>query len=196
MKMRRADKRYQPRHGGTWGEDLRRRAAGAGNALGWLAAIGVVGVTGFLLRDDLIGGVRDLFGESAGARAAAGWLVVIASAGTTAGFLLAATRLRLRSQALLLSLYAAGAASAAPALWFLPTRGSATMFGHADLDLVRGTEFGWVTLALAGCTVLAAKILRAARRVADPWNRRWLLGTAAAAAVIASLVLAVAVAHA
>lgn len=196
MKIRRADKRYRARHGGTWADDVRHRAGELGTALGWLTAIGVVGVTGFLFRDDLINAVRGLFGDSAGADAAAGWLIVIASAATTAGCLLAATRLDLRSQALLLSLYAAAAAGAAPALWFLPTRGSATLFGSADLELVRGTEFGWVTIALIGCTVLGAKILRAALRVADPWNRRWLLGTAATAAVLASLVLAAAVAYA
>lgn len=62
MKIRHADKRYQPRHGGTWVDDLQQQAA-----------FSVVGVTGYFLHDDLIETARALSDGSPAGVAAAEW---------------------------------------------------------------------------------------------------------------------------
>ncbi|WP_328465166.1 hypothetical protein OHA21_42870 [Actinoplanes sp. NBC_00393] len=192
MKIRRADKRYPPRHGGTWVDDLQLRAGEIGTALGWLAAAAVVGVTGYFLHDDLFETVRELTGDTSAGIAAAGWGIVVVSAGASTGFLAIALRDRLH-RALLLACYAAGAVAAFPALWYIPTRDSGERLGHDSLDLVAGTRWGWITIVLSGFLVMLSALAQTALRVGELWQRRWLLGTAAAIVTGAALTLIAAI---
>jgi hypothetical protein len=189
MKIRRADKRYQPRHGGTWADDLRMRAPEFGNALVWLAVIGVAGVTGYFLHDDLIETARSLSDGSPAGMAAAGWAIVAVSTGTSAACLFAVTRSEHRSRALLLSLYAGAVVAAFPTLWFLPRRYQEDYFGAANADLITGTRLAWLALMLGGFTVIVSALVQTALRITDRWPHRWVLGTAAVIASIAALTL-------
>jgi hypothetical protein len=195
MKIRRADKRYQPRHGLTWVEAVQVRAGDFGTALGWLAVIAVAGVTGYFLHDDLVETAGELTGGGPAAMAAAGWCIVLASVGTSAGCLAIALRDRLH-RALLLGFYAAGAVAAFPALWYIPNRNSEEMFGHGSADLVAGTRWGWITIVLSGFVVMLSALAQTLLRAGELWTRRWLLGTAAAVVTGAALTLVLAMTNA
>ncbi|MEU4423936.1 hypothetical protein AB0F81_25170 [Actinoplanes sp. NPDC024001] len=196
MKIRRADKRYQARHGGTRADDVLHQATEIGKAVVLLAAFAVVGVTGYFLHDDVTDTARAVTGGNPAGMAAAGWLIVLASAGTTAGCFLAANRHGLRSPVILWGLVVCGAAAAFPALWLFPRRRDKDPFGWASDALVHGSQCAYVLIFFTVAAVFVSGALQSWLRVDPLWNRKWLLGTAGVVTAVAALTLAVAVAYA
>jgi hypothetical protein len=117
----------------------------------------------------------------------------VVSAGTAAACLFAATRFDLRNRAVLLTLYAVAAVTAAPALWFFPGTDLWETFYYVNPDMLAGTRWGWLTLIAGSCVVGLSTLVQVVLKVSNQWDRRWQLGTAAAVAATSTLALTLAV---
>jgi hypothetical protein len=151
MKNRRADKHYEPRHGGTRMDDLRETAARALPVVPIATGIVVSLVTGALFRDDVIRAAHGVIGDRPALLVLAGWSFVAVVAGAGAGCLWAA---RVRGRAARLTLLTVAALAAPVALWFFPTRADKDPFPGGGTDFVTGGQTAWLALLTAGMVIV------------------------------------------
>ncbi|MEU4621595.1 hypothetical protein AB0G04_16675 [Actinoplanes sp. NPDC023801] len=149
MKIRRADKHYEARHGGT-----ADRFAGLAPVAAVTAGITVSLVTGALFRDDVAAAAHRILGDHRTGLVLAGWCFVALVAGTAALCLRAANSRRVRSRAARITLVVVAALAAPVVLWFLPARQDKDPFPAATDDFVTGGQTAWITVLAAGAAIV------------------------------------------